>query len=63
MATDPPPQAEIEELRVQVETKMLADMNEAAGTDVMKPREFGATWLHVAAANGFIEVLQLLLDK
>jgi len=56
-------EAEIEDLRVRVEVNMLEDMKIASGADTVAPREFGATWLHVAAANGWVEALQTILDK
>jgi protein phosphatase 1 regulatory subunit 16A len=54
----------IEELRGKPEATMMDDVKTAIaeGTDLNQQGAFGATCLHIAASNGFVEVLTLLLE-
>lgn len=55
----------VEALRSVPEETMLEEIKEcvSAGGDVNKQGAFGATCLHVAACNGYVEVLNLLLEQ
>jgi len=55
----------INELRDAMKHKMLEDMKQAVAdkADLNKKYQCGATWLHVAACNGFLEVVQFLMDQ
>lgn len=55
----------VNEIRDKMKNKMLDDMKEAVkqGADLNKTYESGATWLHVAACNGYLEVVQFLMDQ
>eukprot|EP00039_Didymoeca_costata_P018659 m.334435 g.334435 ORF g.334435 m.334435 type:complete len:366 (+) comp17354_c0_seq1:197-1294(+) len=55
----------VQNVRNQQRTKMMDDMKEAVknGVNLNKQYESGATWLHVAACNGYIDVLQYLLEQ
>jgi len=54
---------EIEEHRGSRGRQMLKDVNEKKNIDFNKQFEFGATLLHVACCNGYVEVVQFLLDQ
>lgn len=56
-------QARIEEARGATERAMLADVRALlqAGADLDAPGARGATLLHIAAANGYVEAAELLL--
>lgn len=58
-------QEQIDLTRLATEHQMLADLKEytAAGGDLEYTDQHGATPLHVAAANGYIEVAEFLLDN
>ncbi|XP_059088290.1 protein phosphatase 1 regulatory subunit 16A-like isoform X2 [Tigriopus californicus] len=52
----------IDETRGEIERRMLRDL-EMAGEDWLEARDaLGATPLHVAAANGYLQVVEYLLD-
>lgn len=55
----------VQKVRNTQRDKMMDDMKEAvkSGIDLNKQYENGATWLHVAACNGYIEILQFLLEQ
>ncbi|XP_026472596.1 protein phosphatase 1 regulatory subunit 16A [Ctenocephalides felis] len=55
----------IDETRAATETKMLEDLQiiAAAGGDLEVVDHQGATPLHIAAANGYIRVVEFLLDQ
>ncbi|XP_061297145.1 protein phosphatase 1 regulatory subunit 16A-like [Pezoporus flaviventris] len=57
-------QEKIEEARAAPERGMLAEIRRLldAGEDLDAPRGHGATLLHVAAANGYMEAAELLLE-
>ncbi|XP_051632278.1 protein phosphatase 1 regulatory subunit 16A, partial [Manacus candei] len=57
-------QERIEEARAATERSMIREIRELAraGADLDAPRGHGATLLHVAAANGFLEAAELLLE-
>lgn len=52
-------------IRVSVPKTMLTDLNEsvAAGCSVNVQDRYGASALHIAASNGYIEVLKFLLSQ
>ncbi|KAL1129233.1 hypothetical protein AAG570_013762 [Ranatra chinensis] len=55
----------IDETRATTEMTMLADLAEAAaaGEDLENPDSQKATPLHIAAANGYLRVVEFLLDN
>lgn len=55
----------IDETRAATETAMLRDLTHAAsiGADLEYQDHQGATPLHIAAANGYIRVVEFLLDQ
>lgn len=55
----------VEALRSVPEEAMLADVEEAVanGGDINAQGDYGATCLHVASCNGYVEVLNLLLEQ
>ncbi|XP_054286674.1 protein phosphatase 1 regulatory subunit 16A isoform X1 [Macrosteles quadrilineatus] len=55
----------IDETRALTETQMLADLTQAAaaGADLELHDDHGATPLHIAAANGYLRVVEFLLDQ
>lgn len=55
----------IDDTRGSIETVMLKDMEEKAAKngDLETPDNQGATPLHIAAANGYIRVVQFLLEN
>uniref|UniRef100_A0A8D2PT04 Protein phosphatase 1 regulatory subunit 16A n=1 Tax=Zosterops lateralis melanops TaxID=1220523 RepID=A0A8D2PT04_ZOSLA len=57
-------QERIEEARAATERSMLREIRELIqdGADLDVPRAHGATLLHVAAANGYMEAAELLLE-
>ncbi|NXG20623.1 PP16A phosphatase, partial [Grallaria varia] len=57
-------QERIEEARAATERSMMREIRELArvGADLDAPRGHGATLLHVAAANGYLEAAELLLE-
>ncbi|NXG01398.1 PP16A phosphatase, partial [Sakesphorus luctuosus] len=57
-------QERIEEARAATERSMIREIRELAraGADLDAPRGHGATLLHVAAANGYLEAAELLLE-
>ncbi|NXF00062.1 PP16A phosphatase, partial [Menura novaehollandiae] len=57
-------QERIEDARAATERSMLREIRELlrAGADLDAPRGHGATLLHVAAANGYLEAAELLLE-
>ncbi|NWV12567.1 PP16A phosphatase, partial [Ptilonorhynchus violaceus] len=57
-------QERIEDARSATERSMLREIRELlrAGADLDAPRGHGATLLHVAAANGYLEAAELLLE-
>ncbi|NWV42402.1 PP16A phosphatase, partial [Grantiella picta] len=57
-------QERIEDARAATERAMLREIRELlrAGADLDAPRGHGATLLHVAAANGYLEAAELLLE-
>ncbi|XP_033919029.1 protein phosphatase 1 regulatory subunit 16A [Melopsittacus undulatus] len=57
-------QEKIEEARAAPERRMLEEIRSLldAGEDLDAPRGHGATLLHVAAANGYLEAAELLLE-
>ncbi|CAG5135918.1 unnamed protein product [Candidula unifasciata] len=57
-------QEQIDNTRLTTERQMLADIKEivAKGGDLEARDALGATMLHVAAANGYMEVAEFLLD-
>ncbi|NWT07309.1 PP16A phosphatase, partial [Mionectes macconnelli] len=57
-------QERIEEARAATERSMIREIRELAraGADLNAPRGHGATLLHVAAANGYLEAAELLLE-
>ncbi|NXK43472.1 PP16A phosphatase, partial [Piprites chloris] len=57
-------QEQIEEARAATERSMIREIRELAraGADLDAPRGHGATLLHVAAANGYLEAAELLLE-
>ncbi|NWR40688.1 PP16A phosphatase, partial [Tachuris rubrigastra] len=57
-------QERIEEARAATERCMIREIRELAraGADLDAPRGHGATLLHVAAANGYLEAAELLLE-
>ncbi|NWW76037.1 PP16A phosphatase, partial [Climacteris rufus] len=57
-------QERIEEARAATERSMLQEIRELLrdGADLEAPRGHGATLLHVAAANGYLEAAELLLE-
>ncbi|XP_025114575.1 protein phosphatase 1 regulatory subunit 16A-like isoform X2 [Pomacea canaliculata] len=58
-------QEQIDETRLVTERKMLADLKElvAQGGNLDLVDGSGATMLHIAAANGYVEVAEFLLDN
>ncbi|NXY80361.1 PP16A phosphatase, partial [Glareola pratincola] len=57
-------QEKIEEARGATERAMLREIRRLIqdGGDLDAPRDHGATLLHIAAANGYVEVAELLLE-
>lgn len=55
----------IDETRAETELGMLQDLHEAArhGQDLEYQDHQGATPLHIAAANGYVRVVEFLLDQ
>lgn len=55
----------VEALRSVPEETMLAEVKDAVakGGDINAQGDFGATCLHVASCNGYVEVLNLLLEQ
>ncbi|XP_058859967.1 protein phosphatase 1 regulatory inhibitor subunit 16B-like isoform X2 [Acipenser ruthenus] len=55
----------INEMRVAVEKRMISDIQELLQSrqDLGKTDEQGATLLHIAAANGYIQAAELLLEQ
>ncbi|KAM7358864.1 myosin phosphatase targeting subunit 75D isoform 2-T7 [Cochliomyia hominivorax] len=55
----------IDETRSATERQMLRDLMELSknGGDLEQPDEHGATPLHIAAANGYIKVVEFLLEQ
>ncbi|XP_034761188.2 protein phosphatase 1 regulatory inhibitor subunit 16B-like isoform X2 [Acipenser ruthenus] len=55
----------INEMRVAVEKRMISDIQELLQSrqDLSKTDEQGATLLHIAAANGYIQAAELLLEQ
>jgi len=55
----------IDETRALMETRMLADLTQAAavGADMEQHDSNNATPLHIAAANGYLRVVEFLLDQ
>ncbi|XP_061392955.1 ankyrin repeat and ELMO domain-containing protein D-like, partial [Musca vetustissima] len=55
----------IDETRSATERQMLKDLQEVSknGGDLEQPDEQGATPLHIAAANGYIKVVEFLLEQ
>ncbi|XP_073840870.1 myosin phosphatase targeting subunit 75D isoform X2 [Musca autumnalis] len=55
----------IDETRSATERQMLKDLQEVSknGGDLEHPDEQGATPLHIAAANGYIKVVEFLLEQ
>eukprot|EP00040_Diaphanoeca_grandis_P005922 m.35124 g.35124 ORF g.35124 m.35124 type:complete len:357 (+) comp17087_c0_seq1:238-1308(+) len=55
----------IEEHRASIGKKMLKDVQDGIESkiDFNKQFEFGSTLLHVACCNGYVDVVQLLLDQ
>ncbi|CAG5122581.1 unnamed protein product [Candidula unifasciata] len=58
-------QEQIDETRLTIERQMLRDLKELAssGGDLEFRDAVGATMLHVAAANGYTEVAEFLMDQ
>ncbi|NWS78741.1 PP16A phosphatase, partial [Crotophaga sulcirostris] len=58
-------QEKIEEARAATEHRMVQEIQELiqAGADLDAPRGHGATLLHIAAANGYVEAAELLLEN
>ncbi|XP_054241393.1 protein phosphatase 1 regulatory subunit 16A [Indicator indicator] len=57
-------QEKIEEARGATEREMMVEIRQLveAGADLDVPRGHGATLLHIAAANGYMEAAELLLE-
>ncbi|XP_069738981.1 protein phosphatase 1 regulatory subunit 16A [Phaenicophaeus curvirostris] len=57
-------QEKIEEARGATERDMVQEIRELleSGGDLDAPRDHGATLLHIAAANGYVEAAELLLE-
>ncbi|NWQ95669.1 PP16A phosphatase, partial [Burhinus bistriatus] len=57
-------QEKIEEARAATERDMVLEIRQLvqAGADLDAPRGHGATLLHIAAANGYVEAAELLLE-
>ncbi|KAK6471714.1 protein phosphatase 1 regulatory inhibitor subunit 16B-like [Huso huso] len=55
----------INEMRVAVEKRMISDIQELLQSrqDLSKTDEQGVTLLHIAAANGYIQAAELLLEQ